>query len=597
MHRTAAAVAPRIRIRARALLLSVALPMALAAGCSRDKSTTSEGDIVGNWQPQASGVANIPVAEIRSAVDQRLAAEPPAPVNADQWGHVKSLYKQFPQGPLWFSQEGLDKTRVGALLKALAAADSDAMGVNDYPLPALQQAVAAVEENKQPSAQQVAEADVLMSSLYVSLGEDLLTGQVDPRKVSQAWHIDSEDEQVDSALVRSLRADPLDQAFARMRPQDEEYGRLRQALMQYRADAANGWPQVPAGPPLKVGDSDSPARLQALRARLAAEGLLADSGAPAASAAPATAAGTSPRPAARARAGAGIYDQALAKGVEAFQSLHGIPVDGTLGEETVTSMNTPVSYRLGQIAANLERHRWLPRALGQRYVYVNVPAFMLTAYDSGRKALEMKVIVGQEYEDKATPVFSDSMETVVFRPYWNVTPNIQAKELEPKIAANPGYMAEHNYEWYNDGGTRRIRQRPGGENSLGLVKFLFPNDFNIYLHDTPSRELFDKDVRAFSHGCIRVQQPAQLASWVLGWDTDRVEQAMQGGGDNRSVRVPQKLPVYIVYSTAYVKDGRLAFGNDLYRRDDDLIREMQSWATPDPAHVQALQALMKLAAD
>jgi murein L,D-transpeptidase YcbB/YkuD len=594
MHRTPAAAPARTRVLA--LLLTLALPMALAAGCSREKSSTSDGDIVGNWQPQSSGVANIPVAEIRSAVDQRLAGEPPAPVEEDQWRHVKSLYKQFPQGPLWFSKDGLDKPRVGALLKALAPAHSDAMGVNDYPLPALQQAVAAVEDNKQPTAQQVAEADVLMSSLYVSLGEDLLTGQVDPKKVSQAWHIDPEDEHVDSALVRSLRADPLEQAFARMRPQDAEYGQLREALVKYRAAAANGggWPQVPEGRPLKVGESDSPARLQALRARLAAEGLLADSGT-AASPAPANAAGA--KPAAGARGGAGTYDQALAKGVEAFQSLLGIPVGGVLGEESVKSMNTPVAYRLGQIAANLERHRWLPRTLGSRYIYVNVPAFMLTAYDGGQKALEMKVIVGQEYEDKATPVFSDSMETVVFRPYWNVTPDIQAKELEPKIASNPGYMAEHNYEWYNDGGTRRIRQRPGGENSLGLVKFLFPNDFNIYLHDTPSRELFDKDVRAFSHGCIRVQQPAQLASWVLGWDQGKVESAMQGGGDNKSVRVPKKLPVYIVYATAYVKDGRLAFGNDLYRRDDDLIREMQSWATPDPTHVQALQSLMRLVGD
>ncbi|MHB0949436.1 MAG: L,D-transpeptidase family protein [Gemmatimonadaceae bacterium] len=596
MHRNPAAATSRAR--ALALLLTFVLPMALAAGCSREKSSTSDGDIVGNWQPQSSGVANIPVAAIRSAVDQRLAAEPPTPVNAVQWRHVKSLYKQFPQGPLWFTSDGLDKRRVGALLKALAAADSDAMGVNDYPLPALQQAVAGVQDTQQPTAQQVAEADVLMSSLYVSLGRDLLTGQVDPKKVSQAWHIDPKDEQVDSALVRSLRADPLEQAFARMRPQDEEYGRLREALMQYRAAASNGWPQVPEGRPLKVGDSDSPVRLQALRARLAAEGLLADSGdVGASSPAPAPAAGANARPAASTRTGPGVYDQTLAKGVELFQSLHGIPVDGTLGEETVKSMNTPVSYRLGQIAANLERHRWLPRNLGQRYVYVNVPAFMLTAYDSGKKALEMKVIVGQEYEDRATPVFSDSMETVVFRPYWNVTPDIQAKELEPKIAADPGYMAKHNYEWYNDGGTRRIRQRPGGENSLGLVKFLFPNDFNIYLHDTPSRELFDKDVRAFSHGCIRVQQPAQLAAWVLGWDVDRVEQAMQRGSDNTSVRLPKKLPVYIVYSTAYVKDGRIAFGNDLYRRDDDLIREMQAWATPDPAHVQALQALMKIAAD
>jgi murein L,D-transpeptidase YcbB/YkuD len=289
-----------------------------------------------------------------------------------------------------------------------------------------------------------------------------------------------------------------------------------------------------------------------------------------------------------------VYDAGLAAGVAQFQARHGIVVDSALGSETVNSMNVPAAYRLGQIAANLERHRWLPRSLGTRYILVNVPAFQLTAYDNGKKALEMKVIVGQEYEDKATPVFADSMETVVFRPYWNITPDIQAKETEPKIAADPGYMARNNLEYFTDGGARRIRQKPGAENSLGLVKFLFPNDFNIYLHDTPEKELFDKDVRAFSHGCIRVQQPVQLASWVLGWDESRVREAEQGQ-DNNSVKLPHKIPVYIDYATAYVKDGQLYFGNDLYHRDDQLVKAMAEGALPSPRAVQALEALKRIA--
>jgi murein L,D-transpeptidase YcbB/YkuD len=254
----------------------------------------------------------------------------------------------------------------------------------------------------------------------------------------------------------------------------------------------------------------------------------------------------------------------------------------------------PAAYRLGQIAANLERDRWMPRALGSRYIIVNVPAFQLTAFDSGQKALEMKVIVGEEYEDKATPVFADSMETVVFRPYWNITPDIQAKETAPKIAANPGYMAANNLEYWKDGGVTRIRQKPGPENSLGLVKFLFPNDFNIYLHDTPQKELFDKDVRAFSHGCIRVEKPVELAAWVLGWDEGKVREAEQGK-DNNWVKVAQKLPVYIEYGTAYVKDGQLYFGNDLYHRDDQLVKAMAQGAMPSPRAVQALEALKRIA--
>jgi murein L,D-transpeptidase YcbB/YkuD len=193
----------------------------------------------------------------------------------------------------------------------------------------------------------------------------------------------------------------------------------------------------------------------------------------------------------------------------------------------------------------------MPRTLGTRYILVNVPQFYLHAYDSGQQSLDMKVIVGKEYEDKATPVFSDSMETVVFRPYWNVTPTIAAKEIFPK---GPEYLAENDMEIWNDHGREAVRQRPGPKNALGYVKFLFPNDFNIYLHDTPNHELFKKDFRAFSHGCIRVEHAAQLAQWVLGWDASRVDAAMHGQ-DNRSVTLPKKIPVYIVYFTAFVQDG------------------------------------------
>ena len=237
----------------------------------------------------------------------------------------------------------------------------------------------------------------------------------------------------------------------------------------------------------------------------------------------------------------------------------------------------------------------MPRSLGTRYVYVNVPAFQLTAFDSGEKVLEMKVIVGQDFEDKATPVFSDSMEFVVFRPYWNITPDIQRKEIEPKIASNSGYLAAENMEYYNDGGQRRIRQKPGPKNALGFAKFLFPNDFNIYLHDTPNHELFNKDVRAFSHGCIRVEKPLELAQWVLGWDAAKVQDAMMNGKDNSTVKLPNKLPVYITYGTAFVRDGQLYFGNDLYHRDDKLVAASAPGALPSDGARANLETLRKIA--
>jgi murein L,D-transpeptidase YcbB/YkuD len=355
------------------------------------------------------------------------------------------------------------------------------------------------------------------------------------------------------------------------------------------------WPQVPTGRQLKRGDSESPARLDAVRARLRAEGLL---GGDSASALPAAPVDSTPRPAkaaARAqRSGPGVYDRTLAGAVAEFQKRHSIGVDSALGKETVDAMNVPANYRLAQIAANLERYRWMPRTLGSRYILVNVPRFRLQAVDSGKPSLEMKVIVGQEYEGKATPVFADSMEYIIFRPYWNVTPDIAAKEIFPKEAANPGYLAANDMEVYDDHGRRAVRQRPGPKNSLGFAKFIFPNDYNIYLHDTPNHDLFAKDVRAFSHGCIRLEKPDELAQWVLGWSPEKVEAAMQGA-DNHQVNLPRKLPVYITYYTAFVSDGQLYFGNDLYDRDSKLVKELESAAIESPQTIQAQKTLRAMA--
>jgi murein L,D-transpeptidase YcbB/YkuD len=555
------------------------LPLALVAACSTGDSSKSNqdsasGDVGAAWSPaNLTAVNGVPIAELRSAVAARLDGKRPDAVGEDAWEHTKRLYKRFGQTPLWLVDDGLAKDRAGALTNTALHASEDGLRIDDYPIADLANALTALRRNPKPTAEQYAEADVLLTATYAALGEDYLTGQIDPKAVSQSWHIDPRDENVDSALVRTLTKLPLDKSIAAMRPQDPEYAALQKELAHYREIVTRGgFAKVPDGKPLKRGDRDSAPRLAALRTRLGAEGISvpADSGA------------------------ATSYDAGLAAGVAQFQARHGIVVDSMLGAETVNSMNVPAAYRLGQIAANLERDRWLPRSLGTRYILVNVPAFQLTAYDSGRKALEMKVIVGEEYEDKATPVFADSMETVVFRPYWNITPDIQAKETEPKIAADPGYMARNNLEYFKDGGATRIRQKPGPENSLGLVKFLFPNDFNIYLHDTPQKELFDKDVRAFSHGCIRVEKPLELASWVLGWDQSKVQQYEQGQ-DNNSVKVPHKIPVYIEYGTAYVKDGQLYFGNDLYHRDDDLVKAIADGALPSPRAVQALEALKRIA--
>jgi len=450
------------------------------------------------------------------------------------------------------------------------------MRMDAYPIGPIAQAIAIVETSK-PTAEQLADADIILTASFAALGEDYLTGQVDPKTVAQNWHINPLDENVDSALVRAIRVSALDKSIASMRPQGSDYTELRKQLDKYQQLVVRGgWPGVPGGKSVKPGEPMSAARVAALKQRLATEGYIANDSAQNSTA-------------------SAVYDRALAGAVAEFQRHHAIGVDSMLGKETLDALNQSAAYRAAQIAANLERLRWLPRSFGSRYIYVNVPAFNLEAYDHGEKALDMKVIVGQDYEDKATPVFSDMMETVVFRPYWNVTPDIAAKEVFPKINADPGYLARNDYELYQEGGETRVRQRPGEKNALGYVKFLFPNDFNIYLHDTPNHELFEKDVRAFSHGCIRVEKPAELAQWVLGWDASRVDAAMHGS-DNNAVKVPQKIPVYITYGTAYVRDGQLYFGNDLYDRDDKLVAQVMRGALPTPETVQAVQALRKIAA-
>ena len=562
----------------------LALAFAALGACKVTHRAEAAGEVSEWTPPKPDEIDGVPVDAVKSAIQQRLTGATPRGVPSDTWRHVRSLYANYAGAPLWLDKQGLSTDRVTELANALASADSDAIRVDSYPIGNLAKAVSTLRANKTATADELADADVLMTSTFAALGEDLLTGQIDPRTVSQSWYINPREEHIDSALARTLREGPLDRSIQLIRPQDPTYDSLRVQLMHYRELAAKGdWPTVPKGPQLKPGEMDSRARLTALADRLRAEGYL-----------PADSASSDST---RAASGRMKYDTRLAGAVAEFQARHDIGVDSMLGPETVDALNEPVSFRVGQIAANLERYRWLPRALGDRYILVNVPAFELQAFDQGKPTLQMKVIVGQDYQGKATPVFSDSMEFVVFRPYWIVTDSIAAKEIYPKAEADPTYLDRNNYEIVTIDHKRRVRQKPGDKNSLGLIKFMFPNDFNIYLHDTPQGELFNKDVRAFSHGCIRLQHPDSLGAFVLGWPLERVHDQMHNGSDNHTVKLPTKIPVYIVYFTTYVKNDQLYFGNDLYNRDDKLVASVASAAAGDSASAKAVEILRQARAE
>ncbi|MDQ6690921.1 MAG: L,D-transpeptidase family protein [Gemmatimonadota bacterium] len=568
-------VACGVRLSARYAVLPLAIAVGLGACKAKETSGAGKTENAQTWAPdKLTSVQGVPSTEIEAMIQKKLDGPKLPRIDDDQWGHTRRLYKLYGSNPLWLTANGLHQTRTKALTDAILAASADGMRLDDYPIGALAQAIGALKQTKTPTADQLATADVVLTASFTALGEDLLTGQVDPRTVAQAWHIDPQEENIDSALVRNLRYAQLDKTLGTMRPTDDDYAGLSQQLQNYRTLVVKrGRRQVPGTQNVKPGESANPAVLTAVRNRLAAEGIVPNNGA-------------------SSTQQTNSYDRALAGAVAQFQTRHSINVDSALGKETIDAMNIPADYRLGEIAANMERYRWLPRSFGSRYIFVNVPAFKLEAYDSGQRALEMKVIVGQEYQDKATPVFADSMETVVFRPYWNVTPDIAAKEIFPK---GPEYLARENMETYQENGQTRVRQRPGPKNALGYVKFLFPNDFNIYLHDTPNQELFNKDVRAFSHGCIRLEKPAELAKWVLGWPADKVQQEMQNPPDNKTVKVPRKIPVYITYFTTYINNGQLYFGNDLYNRDDKLVPVVMPGALPSKEVVDAVQALRRIA--
>lgn len=568
-----------LRYRTCALLALAALS---TGACKGNHRSESGGEIVTWVPPRPEAISGVGVDAVKNAIQERLTGAKPTAIDADTWRHVRSLYTNYQNAPLWLDRDGLSQDRVSELANALASADSDAVRIASYPIDTLARAVQTLRSSSGVTAGQLADVDVFMTATFAALGEDLLTGQVNPRSVSQSWFINPREEHIDSALVQTLREGPLDQAIRLIRPRDPVYDSLRNELMHYRELAAKGdWPTVPKGPALKPRQIDSRERLTALAGRLRAEGYLADEWT-------ATAADTSGAAATKVR-----YDSVLAGAVAQYQAHHDIGVDSMLGPETVESLNKPVTYRLGQIAANLERYRWLPRSLGSRYILVNVPAFELRAFNDGKQVLQMRVIVGADYNNRATPVFSDSMEYVIFRPYWIVPDSIAAKEIFPKAEADPDYFARNNYEMATIDGKRRVRQKPGTQNSLGLIKFMFPNDFNIYLHDTPQGELFEKDVRAFSHGCIRLQHPDELGQFVLGWSADSVRREMEQGPDDHRVTLKQKIPVYIVYFTTYVRDGdrQLYFGNDLYDRDTELVHAVAQAATGDPESARAVETL------
>src|SRR5215211_1543722 len=334
---------------------------------------------------------------------------------------------------------------------------------------------------------------------------------------------------------------------------NQPYKLLKEQLASYYTIAEKGgWPQiVTSKKTIKKGASDSVIAI--IKKRLQITGDIA--------------AGDTSK----------LFTDTLVTGIKNFQASMGYKPDGVITTQLIKDMNVPVQTRLAQILMNMGRMRWMPDVETGQLIVVNIPEFVLHVYEGKRKAFDMNVVVGKEGHN--TMMFSGDLNQIVFSPYWNVPPSIVEKEILPALAKNPNYLASQNMEQIGmEGDLPKIRQLPGEKNSLGRVKFLFPNSFNIYFHDTPAKSLFEKDRRAYSHGCIRLAEPEKMATYLLKdnpeWTPERISEAMNSGTE-KYVKLKKPLPVIITYYTAWVdENNRLNFRDDIYDHDEKLAQKM-----------------------
>jgi murein L,D-transpeptidase YcbB/YkuD len=408
-----------------------------------------------------------------------------------------------------------------------------------------------------------------------------LTGRIDPEDVDPHWFANARKVDVENLLERALEEDRIEEALKQLAPPHPEYTALRDALARYRDIAAKGgWPKLPGNVAIKKGISSQ--WVSTLRQRLAITGDLKEA-----------AEKGSAQPSGNIK-----YDGALQDAIRAFEKRHGLKVDGLPDLELVAELNVPVEQHIRQIELNMERWRWLPDNLGKRHIMVNVPDYQLYVIENDLPVFTMRVVVGKK--ENPTPIFSDQMTHIIFSPYWNIPESIARKETIPHIVKDPDYLAKNNIDvvtpsgqsvdpttidWSQaaDTSNYRFRQRPGKGNSLGGVKFMFPNQFNVYLHDTPAEGLFGRVERDFSHGCVRVEKPVDLARYLLKdqpqWTEEAIKAAMNSGVE-RTVQLKERIPVHLLYWTAWAdKDGTIEFREDIYGHDaiqEKILRQREN---------------------
>jgi L,D-transpeptidase YcbB len=482
---------------------------------------------------------------------------------------LSTYYKSPEAHPIWIYKKKLNK-QYSSFLKFIDARKIDGLNPENYHYSKLKE----LTRRSTSDFTKLAELEVLFTDASFTMVQDLSVGRVNPKALHKDWHYQPKAFDAKTFLIESLADHKLVSELTVLIPTDDSYVRMRNAIKYYQ-DLADkgGWVKVPKKGK-KVEKHARGPNILALRQRLLVTGELKQK--------------NSQDPE--------FYDDDLVEAVKKFQTKHGLNADGVIGTYTLEALNVSVTQKISQIRVNMERIRWLPKDMGDRYIFVNIPDYTLSVIEKGKTKLNIRSVVGNT--KWRTPVFSDELEYLVINPRWNVPTKILKKEMLPKIQKDGDYITKKNFEVYKmeDGKRTKVdhtsvdwsqatpgdflfSQRSGGGNALGRLKFIFPNKFSVYLHDTPSKYLFKRDVRAFSHGCIRVEKPLEMASYFLKgtekkWNNESIKTAINQG-QTRTVSLPQKIPVHLYYLTAWASsDGSINFRKDIYGYDKSLSQAL-----------------------
>lgn len=486
---------------------------------------------------------------------------------------VQKVYEAIQNAPAWV-HDGHATSQALAVISALESSQQKGLNPEDYDAslwPARLEALKAAPDNTDT----IAHFDVALTVSTLRYLSNLRVGRMNPKPVAFSISLDKENYDLPRFLVQKvLTSGATTEVLNEVEPQYLGYKRTEAALQTYLVLASQDRSEPLPDVQRTVTTGKAYAGVEELDKRLRLLGDLSQR--------------------ADAISKNGVYNAPLAAAVKHFQGRHGITADGRLDKETLRQLNTQLSDRVLQLQDSLERWRWLPADYPESPVMVNIPGFMLRVFSEDHHvALRMNVVVGKALQHQ-TPVFAKNMKYIIFRPYWNVPLDITRADIIPGIHKNSHYLARKGFEVTDqngrvitkgavnaatlaqiESGRLMVRQKPGPSNSLGLVKFMFPNEYDVYLHSTPAPELFKRSRRDFSHGCIRVEKPAELAAWLLRdqpkWTLESIKAAMQSGPDNKQVNLSTPVPVVIVYLTAVVdENNEVSFFNDIYGYDASL---------------------------